>query len=967
MPDGVVRRVNSCAELKACLAAPVGSAQRPRIILTTLQKLTTASRSQPTPTPAPTAARRQARSTDSDNNQDHSGQPSSPHGQAAPAAAVGAKRPGAGAGERPSRGQPHAGKRRRRGGTPGAEEPLRDSDAGSGGSDAEGLQEEEEQRGAAPAARRAGGRVAVIADEAHRSHGQSSHTLIQQALQWAALAAGGGRGGAPSPAPLEHATLRELQHAEAAGPSSPRVGGGGGGGGGRVEEEALQRQRRQQHRSLTFVGLTATPSHKALQLFGVARRVRCDVLGDVLSSGDEEEGEEERGSSSSSSSTSGGEGEGRRRRRRSRKAGVGRRRQASQGVEAGGGRGAADGGAAAAAEEAAVEEGEGGRGGQWCTEYRPFHAYTMAQAVRDGHVINMLKRFVAITPHLHILGLEGAPPSLAGGDSAAAATPPQPQQRGQAGGAGGGGVEAVMRAAALADAASNSRDVIRRKVRAHGALPLPRLLAWAGSCAWFAAKDDTMTRSGGPLHGVAMQAALVAAQFVDMLSSATQQGFPQLRAMVSSVHARYNSAASGPGRAEHGEGSWLPRRPLLELSFAALLCHMQVVARSRLHVAWWVLELRAALGAHARWREVLGAADAAAAAASSAEGQQRQRRAGGPAVFGAFSGSVGLAGADVELLDRQLEEEEEEGGGSGGGSRGEDEEEEGGDGSGVSDDSEAEGRARPGGKRGRGRGGQGGAAGRRKPRSNPWDVALAHLDAPAAAPAGPAAARARRAPAQAAGPGAPPLAAARRRGAAASPSRSPSPASSSRSSSDGSGSSSGTGSGGRDSESSDGSSSGEVDSGSESGSSSLSDDDVPLAAKRLRHLSGSSTPAPGQGANGADEASGREGAQRGPGGGGGAPRGRRGRRAGGHDDEEEEERALGAGEAAAAAAAAVAQVTEGELNGGRGSSHLDARLLVVCNKFETGYDDPRLAVLFVDRTLQGAASRAVQVLGRLNR
>ncbi len=30
-----------------------------------------------------------------------------------------------------------------------------------------------------------------------------------------------------------------------------------------------------------------------------------------------------------------------------------------------------------------------------------------------------------------------------------------------------------------------------------------------------------------------------------------------------------------------------------------------------------------------------------------------------------------------------------------------------------------------------------------------------------------------------------------------------------------------------------------------------------------------------------------------------------------------------------------------------------------CNKFETGYDDPRLGVLFIDRPLLGA--RAVQV------
>jgi hypothetical protein len=42
-----------------------------------------------------------------------------------------------------------------------------------------------------------------------------------------------------------------------------------------------------------------------------------------------------------------------------------------------------------------------------------------------------------------------------------------------------------------------------------------------------------------------------------------------------------------------------------------------------------------------------------------------------------------------------------------------------------------------------------------------------------------------------------------------------------------------------------------------------------------------------------------------------------------------------------------------------------ASIIVVCNKLETGYDEPRLAALYVDRPLCGA--RAVQVLGRLSR
>ncbi|PNH12138.1 hypothetical protein TSOC_000937, partial [Tetrabaena socialis] len=61
---------------------------------------------------------------------------------------------------------------------------------------------------------------------------------------------------------------------------------------------------------------------------------------------------------------------------------------------------------------------------------------------------------------------------------------------------------------------------------------------------------------------------------------------------------------------------------------------------------------------------------------------------------------------------------------------------------------------------------------------------------------------------------------------------------------------------------------------------------------------------------------------------------------------------------------AVGGCTEAELNG-RGTQPRAARLLVVCSKYDTGYDDPRLGCMFLDRALSGA--RAVQVLGRLNR
>ena len=51
--------------------------------------------------------------------------------------------------------------------------------------------------------------------------------------------------------------------------------------------------------------------------------------------------------------------------------------------------------------------------------------------------------------------------------------------------------------------------------------------------------------------------------------------------------------------------------------------------------------------------------------------------------------------------------------------------------------------------------------------------------------------------------------------------------------------------------------------------------------------------------------------------------------------------------------------TECSLNGGKGCLQT-AELLVVCNKLETGFDEPRIAAMYVDRCL--AAARCVQVL-----
>jgi len=62
------------------------------------------------------------------------------------------------------------------------------------------------------------------------------------------------------------------------------------------------------------------------------------------------------------------------------------------------------------------------------------------------------------------------------------------------------------------------------------------------------------------------------------------------------------------------------------------------------------------------------------------------------------------------------------------------------------------------------------------------------------------------------------------------------------------------------------------------------------------------------------------------------------------------------------------QEQEERLNGGLRLAQAcsRARMLVVCRKLETGYDDPRLCVMYVDRRLS-EASATVQVLSRINR
>lgn len=64
------------------------------------------------------------------------------------------------------------------------------------------------------------------------------------------------------------------------------------------------------------------------------------------------------------------------------------------------------------------------------------------------------------------------------------------------------------------------------------------------------------------------------------------------------------------------------------------------------------------------------------------------------------------------------------------------------------------------------------------------------------------------------------------------------------------------------------------------------------------------------------------------------------------------------------------EITEASMNGVRDTAmsfreNDDAKVLIVANKFQTGFDEPRLCAMYVDRKLSGV--QAVQTLSRLNR
>jgi hypothetical protein len=175
---------------------------------------------------------------------------------------------------------------------------------------------QEEQQAAAR------GRIAVIADEAHRAHGHSSSEQMHRLL------------------------------GAAAGGSQPK--------------------------HLTYFGFTATPSAKALSMFGVAR----PVVGEELL---------QPGGGWGSDDESGHQGEGQ---------GL----AAQQGQQGQQGQVPLQGPAAQQGQgEQGRQQGQEGQEGQGLHQvYSPFHSYPMSRAIEEGFVLDVLQSYCTVTSHVQI-------------------------------------------------------------------------------------------------------------------------------------------------------------------------------------------------------------------------------------------------------------------------------------------------------------------------------------------------------------------------------------------------------------------------------------------------------------------------------------------------------------------------------------------------------------------------------------
>jgi hypothetical protein len=224
------------------------------------------------------------------------------------------------------------------------------------------------------------GRVAIIADEAHRHH--DSHTSEQIADILAAVFGSSRSAGAKQQ--QQQLVIRKKSGLAASRGSAAAAGGSSSNLQSLLLLQQQQQQQQQQQRFVTYFGVTATPGPRALQLFGVAQQVQVDVLGQVVT--------------------------------------------VQPVAAAADGPGTQIGNPAVAAATATAVAGNNrdvvGRSDTQqqhqrqseaialephmapATLYTPFHCYSLQQAVADGLVLDVLQRFVAVTPRFQIAGLQ---------------------------------------------------------------------------------------------------------------------------------------------------------------------------------------------------------------------------------------------------------------------------------------------------------------------------------------------------------------------------------------------------------------------------------------------------------------------------------------------------------------------------------------------------------------------------------
>jgi hypothetical protein len=228
------------------------------------------------------------------------------------------------------------------------------------------------------------GRVAIIADEAHRHH--DSHTSEQIADILAAVF--GSSSGAGSKQLQQQQQQQQLVIRKKSGLAASRAAAAAAGGSSsNLQSLQQQQQQQQQQRFVTYFGFTATPGPRALQLFGVARQVQVDVLGQVVTvqpttpaaAAAVDDNRAQAGNAAVAAAAvrhSSDDGEY-----------ASRQQQQQQQQQQ----------AAALPLEPHMAP---------ATLYTPFHCYSLQQAVADGLVLDVLQRFVAVTPRFQIAGLQ---------------------------------------------------------------------------------------------------------------------------------------------------------------------------------------------------------------------------------------------------------------------------------------------------------------------------------------------------------------------------------------------------------------------------------------------------------------------------------------------------------------------------------------------------------------------------------